>query len=181
MQKKAFTLIELIVAITITAIMAIWINQISITKISDAQKVGIFLNQVRSNIETTINNSLTGKAIIWMNVPKYWKITINNSYNWTWFWTWNLIIKFWSWTFQTSTWLTIKTKKFYSISNIKCINLKWDSTSNINSWTLNIENWNIININWCPYNQKILKFDLKYKNFKKIISINSINNIINSK
>jgi hypothetical protein len=177
-NNKAFTLLELLIIITITWIIALWINNMSIGRIADAQKIWIFQNKIRSNIETAINYSLIWKAIDSnMAVPKFWKININSDNNWS--WTWSVNVSFWSWTYQSYKWLTIISPNYYSISNIKCRDIKNTSSTNISdNIDLFIENWNV-SIPWCPADKKVLEFEMKYKNFKKIISINSVNNVIN--
>jgi len=170
---------EILIAITISAILAIWINSISIIKISESQKAWIFKNKVKNNIETAVNYSLAWKAVeadLW--VPKYWKIEINNYNNWD--GIWNVIVSYWSWTFKTHTGLTIKPNKFYWINNITCDNLTWTNKTNESKVYLIIENWNIT-LSWCTdEDQKILNFNTFYKSHIKNISINSINNVINS-
>ena len=176
---KAFTLIELLVGITITIIIIIWLNSISLTNISEAQKVWIFYNKIRSNIESVTNYSLIWKAIDSnMNIPKYWKVNIDSNSAWVWLWTWQILVSYWSWTFQTHTWFSIKSPKFYAITNIQCSTLQ-NSKTNSNNIKLLIENWDI-KISNCPNtNDKIVEFDIKYKNYKKHLKINSVNNIIN--
>ncbi len=176
-----FTLIELIIVMTITAILAIGASRINLSQIAEAQKVWIFLNKINSNITTAINNSLIWK---WINAnidtPKFWKININSNWNWNWYWTWNIIVSYWSWTFQTASWLTIKAPKFYQITNIKCSNLDNTNSTSENNINLYVQNWDIT-LSWCTNtNAKILNFDVLYKNFKKHVKINSVNNILNS-
>jgi prepilin-type N-terminal cleavage/methylation domain-containing protein len=176
---KAFTLVELIVAITIMVLIVLWINNISLNKISEAQKVWIFYNKLKSNIESTINYSLIWKSIdSSLNVPKFWEININSNSLWAWLWTWQIIVSYWNASFQTYTWFSVKSPNFYSITNIKCVDLQ-NNKSNDNDINLLIENWNI-QITNCPNpDEKIIEFDVMYKKYTKHISINSINNVIN--
>jgi type II secretory pathway pseudopilin PulG len=182
MKKKinAFTLTELLVAITISIILIIWMSRISLQNISEAQKVWIFYNKIRSNIETAINYSLIGKTVDnTLKVPKYWKVNINSNSLWTWMWTWSIIISYWSWTFTTHTGFSIKSPNFYSITNIKCSDLQNNNIDNETNIDLIIENWNI-SLSWCTNNnEKIIDFDILYKKYTKHININSVTNIIN--
>jgi len=178
-NSKAFTLVELVVAIAITALIALWINNISLNKISESQKVWIFYNKVRSNIESTINYSLIWKSVDSnLNVPKFWKININNNPGWTWFWTWEILSSYWDTSFTTYTWFSIKSPNFYSITNIKCSDLQNNKT-NVTNVNMLIEDWDI-KIENCPNtDKKIVEFDIIYKKYTRHISINSVNDVIN--
>ncbi len=180
-KNKWFTIIEILIAITIVVLLIVWVNTSQITKISENQKIWIFKNKIKSNIETAINNSLAWKAVDnTLLVPKYWKIEINNNYNWAWFWTGNIRVSYGSWTFQPYTWLTIKPNMFYEINNIVCNNLTLSNENSVNKIDLLVNNWNIT-LSWCTDNdQKIITFDVIYKNLKKEIIINSVNNVISS-
>ena len=76
-HKKAFTMIELLVIITIIAIMFFASNNLIFTKTQDSKKLEIFVNKIVSIFDTAKNYSLTWKWI-WTNLetPNYWKLKI---------------------------------------------------------------------------------------------------------
>jgi len=178
-KLKAFTLIEFVIAIAITAIIALWINNISLNKISESQKVWIFYNKVKWNIESTINYSLIWKSIDSnLNVPKYWKININNNSAGAWLWIWEINVSYWNSSFSNYNWFSIKSPNFYSITNIQCSDIQNNKT-NVTTVDLLIENWNI-KVENCPNtDEKMIEFDVIYKNYTKHLKINSVNNVIN--
>jgi type II secretory pathway pseudopilin PulG len=56
--KKGFTLIEILVVITITITLFIGASKINFNRMSDKQQSLVFTNNVYSSIETVRNNSL---------------------------------------------------------------------------------------------------------------------------
>lgn len=78
MNKKnnfAFTLIEIMVAITIIAIIISFMRNINFTKISNEQKSERFANKIISKIEEARNNSATWK---WTKLPTWESIIVDN-------------------------------------------------------------------------------------------------------
>ncbi|NVP17631.1 prepilin-type N-terminal cleavage/methylation domain-containing protein [Candidatus Gracilibacteria bacterium] len=79
-KNKAFTIVELLVAISIISIIALGANNISFKSISDKQSLEIFNNKIISEIERIRNNSLIGKGIgVNLDVPKTWRIDFSTS------------------------------------------------------------------------------------------------------
>ncbi len=180
MTKKAFTLIEILVWITLITIIFLSLSRINLKNIWEAQKIWIMINKIKSNIETVINNSLTWKAInSSLYVPKIWDIKISKNDN-SWWWTWSVISYFLSWaTYKIYSWTTLKLPKFYEINKITCKDLNWSNINEKNIVDLLINNWEIT-LSWCTNTNKLLNIEVKYKNFKKNIYINSVTNTINS-
>jgi len=179
-NKSAFTLIELLIVIAITWIIALWIWKLNFKNISDRQRLDWFFYKVKTNIETIQNNALIWKAVnIWtqsspkLKVPTKWEIDFSN------FWSWKIISYYF-------TWATNSTKKeFDSIipANFQSINTicknRWTDTWNINwTWELIINWWNLT-LSWaCSDNLKILELTIKYKQFEKKLDINTISWVI---
>jgi len=164
-KTKAFTIVELLIAIAIIWIIVIWVSNLNFSNISDKQRMDSFYYKIKSEIETVKNNSLIWKAIdSSMTVPKEWKIdfasgstNINISYSW-------------------ATWINYKNiniEKLYKIKGIKC------SPSNSilatwNTWSL-IINWINLSLSWCSSpNDKTLIITTWYKEFEKKLEINTV-------
>jgi prepilin-type N-terminal cleavage/methylation domain-containing protein len=185
--KNAFTLVELLVWVTIIGIISLWVSSLNFNRLSNKQNLEIFTNSIKTNFETIRNNSLEWKWI-WANidVPNLWKIdySLNNG---------GKIISY----ISNNKWITwinnssIPLKTGYSIKTIKCWKLGeaesiYSDLTNTWTWSI-IFNWiNIkLDFNWditCNWNNhKILKLIIDYKWITKSIKINSINWLIETK
>jgi len=181
-KNKAFTLIELIVWITIIWILAFAISNMDFNRLSSSQKLDIFAWKIRSTYENIRNNALAGKWI-WTNlvIPKYWKLNISKNNSWTItteaydnsdniIYTWSLFVP-----------------KDYEINSIKCWEY-WEDRSNYwdmtSTWTIEFT-WINLKLNTnsdlnCNQNKdKILEITVKNKLEKKVITINTLNWIVN--
>lgn len=149
---NGFTIMELMIAITIIWIIFIWSTNINFKYISDRQKLEIFTNKIISEIERIRNNSLIWKWI-WTTliVPEKWKIEFNSWWNWT--STWNIITSYYNW----SIWIqenNLKIEKLTNINKVDCIDVSWLvlPLNNTQTWTIIFEWWKY-NLLWdCPSN-----------------------------
>lgn len=128
---KWFTLIELMVGITVIGILALGWMRLDFNKISDAQYIRIFTGKIISLYETTRNNMLIGRSIDTAGTtPSIWKIeipiwsgkTLTTSYS-----TWGVYINYTAWThvYKSSEW----------ISKINCYTSAGTNTNTITSGT----------------------------------------------
>lgn len=180
-NNNAFTLIELMIVITIIALIAVTIWKFNFKKATNKQKILNYQTKIINNIKTLKNNALIWKSIDVVNnnpiVPQKWKIE---------FLTWSATQKGWIITSYLSWWTWHKKneqsftfEKWFFINDINCESI-WDSSTwTLNStWTLIIE-WSNLTISWCTdSNKQILNFETKYKSEVKNFSINSISWII---
>lgn len=172
-NKKAFTIIELLVWITIISLITLWITKLYSSDIPDRQKLDLFTNKVIWIFDTVKNYSLVWKWI-WLNLdtPKYFEIELSN--------TWDYLKTYYS------TWWTSKIYytqmslfpfwEHFSIYSLRCNNLTLNDPSNPINDTIFIkyEWWNI-SLSWCTNSyQKIIDFEFYYKWFKKSLRLNSI-------
>lgn len=172
-----FTLIELLLVITIIWIIALWLSQMNFNASSDKQKNEIFTNKIISNFEEVRNYSLLWKWI-WVNLdnPEKWKVEFSTT------WSWNITSYYFSW----AIWTKYNENLFwtgYEIKNIECISLdNIDRSWNI-AWTWIIEIiWPKLTLTWAcntdPSYKKLL-IDVSYKNnFENNIEINTVNWLI---
>lgn len=140
-KNNGFTIVELLVAISITIIIILWSSNINFKYISNKQNLEIFTNKIISEIERIRNNSLIWKWI-WtiLIVPKQWKIEFNSWWNWT--SSWNVITSYYSW----STWIQenkLIIDKNFALKNINCIAVDWTITTltTAQTWAILFEWW----------------------------------------
>jgi hypothetical protein len=137
----------------------------------------MFSNDVYSNIEKIRNNAILWKWIwSWTFVyPDKWIIKIS-----TWWTSWTIRWYFSSWWIlqDYSDFKVNFINQYSKISKLICYDIK-KTNPNIHS-NIDIEiTWNAISLSWCTIpNNKILDIETNYKNFKKIVRINTINWII---
>ena len=139
--NKAFSLIELLVAISVIWLLALWTTSIDFNRLNNNQKIEIFTNKIKTNIESVRNKALSWKWI-WtdLTVPQKWSIDFS---------------KMWSWTIVTkaiandSTILDINNftvKSWYNFSSIKCWKYgqnESDYKEMNNTWTIDFIWWDI--------------------------------------
>jgi len=190
-KNKAFTLIEILVWITIVSILIIWISNINFNTISEKKRLDRSIIKIVSQIETVRNNSLLGKWI-WENleIPKNYELHIWNT------WSWKIVIYY-------NTWSTDSEKQIYNlekdikfwdnfenISKMTCLDIKWnivtdeDNDNNIKNWTGIIKfEWKNLTILWAcdKPKSKIFEFEITRKTHKQNIQINTLNWLIEVK
>lgn len=136
-NNKAFTIIELLIAITVITIVTLGWSNIQFRSISNKQSLEISTNKIISEIERIRNNSLIWKGI-WINidVPKMWRIDFSTS--WSWAIKTNYTNDWTNWIIDNS--MTIDK---FSINKVKCINVNWIETNlnNTQTWSIFFEWW----------------------------------------
>jgi prepilin-type N-terminal cleavage/methylation domain-containing protein len=183
-KSNAFTLIELMVAITIISILALWIMNIDFNKLSNRQKLEIYTNNIKTNIENTRNKALLWKAVLsWatLEIPNKWQIDFSKS------WSWTIITKAISVDDNILKSDSFQMNWIYSMTSLKCWKYN-DTVINYNDITLT---WTI-EFNWmnlklsdsntdCDSASKILLFNIKSINNSKTIKIDTLNWLIEIK
>lgn len=174
-QKNAFTLIELIVWISIIAIISIWISRLYWSNIPDKQRLELFTSKLVSVIDTVKNYALVWKWV-WENLetPKYYKVVLTKSWVSL---SGSTLVTYYN-TGLTDVYFNDMSinpfDKYYNIHWIKCITLAWVWWTNPNNITIWYE-WSNITLSWCSNNyEKIVEIELYYKWFKNKIRLNSI-------
>lgn len=169
MKNKGFTLIEILVWITIMWIVSFWIINLYTNQNSDKQKLNIFTNKIIWKLDTTKNYSLVWKWI-WINLetPKHFMVEIS---------TWNYLKTYFNtWTLdQIYSELSINPfDNFYELKSIECKNA--DLSNITNTDTINLfYKWSNITLSWCSDNyQKIVDLELYYKWFSNKLRLNTI-------
>lgn len=168
-NSKWFTLIEILVVISIIWILVVWYNKINFNPQIDKQNSLLFLNNIFTTIEKIRNDSLIWKWV-WTDLiyPEKWIISLST--------TGNLNISYLSWT------TTIPYEDFNIdyinnsayISKLKCFSID----KNFSTTTSNVDieiTWSNLSLSWCSSpNYKILEITTKYKNFENIIRLNTV-------
>lgn len=171
--KNAFTLIELMVWITILSIILLSVSNIDFSRLNIKQELEIFTNNIKSNFESIRNSSLSWKWI-WTDLylPDRWKIEYSTSNSWT------IINSTFSWSTESELENNLIFKPWFTISKIKCLLLNWDLDNDItDTWTWIIEfTWSKITLGWdCNNTSKILELTIKNKYETKTLQINTLN------
>lgn len=169
MQNNWFTLIELMVWISIIWIVSFWIFNLYWNQTSDKQKLNIFTNKIIWKIDTAKNYSLVWKWI-WINLdtPKYFKVEFS---------TWNYLKTYYN------TWTTdnifnelsiLNFENFYELKSIKCKNIDLSNISETNLVSVSYE-WTNITLSWCTDSyQKVVDLELFYKWFSNTLRLNAV-------
>ncbi len=168
--KKAFTLIELLVWITLITILALWATNLNFNRLNTKQELDIFVNKIKSNYETIRNSSMSWKWV-WTDLilPEKWKIEYSLANSWT------ILNSSLSWSIWTPYNLTPLFKKWFSISQIRCLQLDLSTSTTTNTWTIEFI-WSNISLTWsCTTPYKILELTIKNKYEEDILLINALN------
>jgi len=183
-NNKAFTLIELIVWITIMWILAFAISNIDFNRLSNKQKLELFAWKIKTTYETIRNNSLAWRWI-WTNLEIPSKRTINFSLNNSWTILWKAYDK--TNILLDSNFLLMPNNII--IESIKCWEY-WESESNYdemtNTWTIEFSWINIklnlnSDVNCDSTKDKVLEINVRDKIETKKIIINTLNWLVEIK
>ncbi|NDK07769.1 prepilin-type N-terminal cleavage/methylation domain-containing protein [Candidatus Gracilibacteria bacterium] len=176
-NKKAFTIIELLVGITIISLITIGITKLYTSDIPDKQKLDLFTNKIVGIFDTIKNYSLVGKGVgADLVTPNYYLIELSKSgsYLKTYYSTGGLNNTYYN---QMSV---NPLGEHYNIHSIKCNTLALNnSTLSINDdISIKYENGNITLSGCTNSYQKIVDIELYYKGFKKVLRLNSISGVL---
>ncbi|QFR38954.1 prepilin-type N-terminal cleavage/methylation domain-containing protein [Candidatus Gracilibacteria bacterium 28_42_T64] len=115
---SAFTLAEILVVISIIAILSLGINSINFNRISKKQDLEVFTNKVTYSFENVRNDALLGKGIgTDLNVPEKWKIDFSNVGSG------QIVTSYFSGSWFIYTGSTLVPQKNFNISEINCLRL----------------------------------------------------------
>lgn len=171
----AFTIAELMVAIALISLLALWISNLNFNRISNKQRIATETIKVVSLIENIRNYSLTGRWVgTNLDHPDYWEVVFDT----------NGSIRA---QYELSGTQDYETKKIlapFSLSELRCSNLNrsWIDSSPT-SLTLRFNGDNI-SIQNCPTTTvsagkaKILEADVSFDTITKTIRINTLTWII---
>jgi len=168
-----FSLIELLVVISVIWIVIFWASKINFNPQIDKQNSLLFLNNIFTTIEKIRNDSLFGKWV-WTNLsyPDKWIISLARHRN--------LNISYLSWT-NNIPYTDFHINYLNNLASIEKLTCKTLDNS-LSSTTNNIEieiTWSNLTLSWCTSpNQKILEITTKYKNFENIIKLNTVSWVI---
>lgn len=173
MNKKWFTLVELLVWMALIIILFMWITTISFKASSDKQKLEIFWNKIISKIETVRSNDLIWRWIIqsWVLVnPDSWKIELSLS------WSWNIKSYYYDWTTYVEH-DEVVFENLYNINRIVCEHPVNESQilTIAQTWAIIFEKWKY-SIWWdCLANSTELSINIQFSSGVSEITFNAIN------
>ncbi|PID87662.1 hypothetical protein CSB07_00220 [Candidatus Gracilibacteria bacterium] len=172
---KAFTLVELMMTITIILIIATNLNTLKLNEINNRQKINIFTNKIITNIETLRNNSLIGRGVDGnLNTPYLTKITLTTSGSG------KLIVEYntgASLPLINNTEYSIIPEKPYSIDKIECLKIDDTSDGATSSGIISIIG-DKLSLSGCPNTSRKLKVTTKLIENDESFSINVVNGLV---
>lgn len=169
MKKKAFTLIELMVWISIVWIISISVANLYTKSNTDKQKLEIYTNKIIWKIDTVKNYALVWKWIgANLSTPINYKIQFS---------TWNYIKTFFNTWWIDNIYNELSLAPFdypYKLKSIEC--KKLDLTSPTNStWIIVTINWWNLSLTWCNNSYlKIVDFKISLNKYENTIRFNTI-------
>lgn len=170
-DKLAFTLIELLIVITITMIIIIWSSRVNFNFSTDKSRLESFKNKIVAQIETVRTNDLVWKGI-WINLitPEKWEMNFSNTSS-------GEIEIFYSTDWNNSvSYNDMIIEDFYYIENVKCTNVSW-SYIDEDSWIIVFEKWNYSLSGSCLGYSEI-EINIWYKSIKDSIDFDTVNWLI---
>ena len=174
-NRTWFTMIELMIVISIILLITFWASSIDFNTFSDKQRSESFFSKVKTTIETVKNNALIWKWI-WTNldVPSKWQINFKVD---------QAIIT--SYLDPSDTWLvfseySIYPENRYSIKKIVCSNIggTGDYTLILGDTAELIITWWILKLESDCSNKQILKITTTYLWSDKIFELNTVSWVI---
>lgn len=179
---QAFTLLELLVGMTIVFILFFGASRVNFNPQIDKQNADAFSNNIKTSIETIRNYALSGK---WVSPsgggglihPSSWSISIQ-SVNLPSSPSWNIqasYINGWSFDFKELNVDFIN--QFWKIQSLACRSISGGTPSSLTNVTITFTG-SEVGISWCGPSQKILDIRANYKNFNYIITLNAITGVV---
>lgn len=175
-KKVWFTLIEIMVVISLIMIITTWLANINFWQSADKQRTALLNNNIYTIIDNVKNNSLLWRAVTTNQiVPEEWRVNISTTNSWT------INTFYLSW----SEWINIESLNFETdileyISDIKCYNIDWTNETPIDWDNINVlfKLWEI-SFDSCPDSEnRILDFKTIFKAIEKWIKINRVNWVV---
>lgn len=168
-----FTLIEMIVVITLIGIFTLGITNIDFSRLSVRQKHEIFTNDIITNIETVRNFAFQGKGIgASLETPDQWSIEISANGN-------GAILTQYSWgingIYEPTSFVV---PNGYEITNLLCTDLERNSVENISGTGTIIFTNTTASLIWCDPRLKVMELTAQHSGYSHTIEINTINGII---
>ncbi|MDD5213165.1 MAG: prepilin-type N-terminal cleavage/methylation domain-containing protein [Candidatus Gracilibacteria bacterium] len=176
--NNAFTLIEILVVISMIMILLVGLSKIDLSKGQNQQKSLSFAQKIQNPIDTTITNALIGKGVgSNIIVPKSWKIEIGKSVS-SLGGTGILNIYYETGgTYRLNE--SINSDKFYNLNKIECLDINGTPISNIFTGTIIISGSDIKTGDSCPDNRKGLRLITEYKNeFPNLVLLNTVSGVV---
>ncbi len=172
-----FTLVELLVVITIVMLLFGAGTQLDFNRIWNSERIEIFNTKILNHYETIRNNALLGKWIdTTIEVPDKWKIQYSITGSW--------VINS---QYSTGSWIdfneyTPNIPEKHSIKNIACFDLNGNVADNNWPQAEIIFDWNDISLDGtCLTSARILQFETHFLGHVQTFRINVLNGTMDIK
>lgn len=175
-SKSAFTVMELLVVITVLIIIVIWATNVNFNTSTNNQRLEIFTNRIISEIETVRTDDLVWRAELeWSDlmIPENWKIEFSTTNSW------EMIT-----TVTNNTWVennvrSLNIEEWYSINEIWCTHpTSWNYNETDNA-TIIFEKWEY-SLEWtgCQWWHNLITIKTFFNWIENEISFDTINWLI---
>lgn len=167
-----FTLLELLIIISIISILALWVSRLNFWAISQRELLNTEVVRLVAWIEEMRNNAIVGRAYDEDgNFPESWNIYFPDNQNYR--------LSYTSW-WSESTIRSVRLREPFEFQSITCTNTTWTDTSTIPTWEAWIIfsiDWNVL-IEWCSENWRIVVIELWAWENTRTMTVNTITWVI---
>ncbi len=175
-SKKAFTVMELLVVITVMIIIVIWATNVNFNTSTTKQRLEIFTNRIVSEIETIRTNDLVGRAELEgsnLEIPERWIIEFSSDNNWK--METKLVNNLWN----TKVIKTLNIEDWYSIDEIWCTHPTTGNYNITDNASIFFEKWKYY-LNWigCQWWHNLITIKTFFNWVDQEISFDIINWLI---
>lgn len=172
-KQRAFTLVEILVVITLISIITLWAGQINFKRLSQRQEVAILTNNVINNIETIRNYASNGRGVgVSLETPEFWEIRFSQAWSWsieTFYSTGSLV------SFPETNW---SSESNNIIDDIYCEKIN-GSTGSLSSTGIIVFEKNNITLSGCSdtfFRKLVMRF--RVVDYTETIEINTLNGVV---
>lgn len=179
-KNSGFTLIEILVVISVIIILFLAGSQLDFNRMWSQERIEIFNTKILSHYETIRNNALLGKWIdLAIDVPDKWKIRYSSV------WDGGVASQYsindgTSWVNYDE--ITPMIPDRHSITNLNCYDLNGNTAQNSGTNAEIIFDGNDITLWWkCSASARVLQFETNFLDITYQISVNMLNGTMDMK
>jgi prepilin-type N-terminal cleavage/methylation domain-containing protein len=175
-NKSAFSLVELVIVVTIIAIIWLWVSRFDFSRLTQQQQSKIEMIRIKALFEEVRNNALLWKAVTSLNIiPSSWKVDVSL------FGSGRVLSHYLSGSTWINTGKSWSASRPFRISSILCKNLSQTLSGSLTGTGTLLITWSLMSISgsWCTDpNFKILEIVQSDGRFSETLYINTVTGTI---